>query len=188
MAATRASTRSARPTRWTRCQRRSKRTSSSVTIATGSRFGPRGANPLGRASALADHVARGLVVAQPLEAGMAQAAVAGPLGEADLCDELGPDPGHVALADRVRVGERRTVRAQGLEPVADGVERGVAEARADLARVAQPIPVVDAEQERAEARPRSARRRVAAHDELLPVLALELEPVVGASRGIRAVG
>src|SRR4051794_41978181 len=62
-------------------------------------------------SALAHDGARGLVVAQAEEARMAQAPGAGPLGEADLGDELGLDPGHVALADRAGVGERRVVAA-----------------------------------------------------------------------------
>src|SRR4051794_41877233 len=58
-------------------------------------------------SALAHDRARGLVVAQAEEARMAQPPGAGPLGEADLGDELRLDPRHVALPDRAGGGERR---------------------------------------------------------------------------------
>jgi hypothetical protein len=50
-------------------------------------------------------VAGGLVVAESQEDGVAKLAVAGELGEAELGDELGLDPGDVALAGRV--AERR---------------------------------------------------------------------------------
>src|SRR3954447_24980773 len=139
-------------------------------------------------SALAHDRLRGLVVAQAEEARVAQAPGAGPLGEADLGDELRLDPGHVALADRAGVGERRVVPAQRAQPGAE-VAQGVAvEAGADLAGVAQRAVVVVAEQERAELGPRPARRGEPADDELLALLALELEPVARAAVGVGAVG
>src|SRR3954447_21038548 len=58
-------------------------------------------------SALAHDRARGLVVAQAEEARMAQPPGAGPLGEADLGDELRLDPRHVALPDRAGGGAQR---------------------------------------------------------------------------------
>lgn len=51
-----------------------------------------------RSARLADHVLRGLVGAQPLEPWVAQHAVARPLGEADLRDQLRTGPMHAALA------------------------------------------------------------------------------------------
>src|SRR4051795_13356008 len=158
-----------------------------------------------RGSPLADHVRGGLVVAQAEEARMAQPAGAGPLGEADLRDELRGGPRDAALLDRRRVGERRVVAAQRAQPFAEIAQRLMVEAGADLARVAQRAAVVVPEEERAELRPRAARRAafvegaeegppapppgparrgVAADHELLALLALHLEPVARAPVGV----
>src|SRR3954452_3542173 len=140
-----------------------------------------------RGSPLADHVGGGLVVAQAEEARMAQPAGAGPLGEADLRDELRGGPRDAALLDRRRVGERRVVAAQRAQPFAEIAQRLMVEAGADLARVAQRAAVVVPEEERAELRPRAARRGVAPDHELLPLLALHLQPVARAPVGVGAV-
>ena len=132
---------------------------------------------------------RGLVVAQAEEARVAQTAVAGPLGEPDLGDELRLDPGHAALADRCRVRERRRpVRASSRSSLAEVAQRVVVEPGPDLARVPQAAVVVVAEQQRPELDPRAARRREAADHELLALLALELQPVARARGRVRAVG
>ena len=85
-------------------------------------------------AALADDLGRGLVVAQAEEARVAQAAVARPLAEADLGDELAARPRSTcALADLV--GERRVVAARA----ARGAPRG----RAASPRV-KPVPTLPA--------------------------------------------
>ena len=63
---------------------------------------------------------------------MAQAAGARPLGEAELADELGLDPGRVAVARRV--GERRVVAAQGAQALAEIAQR----------RAVKPVPTLPA--------------------------------------------
>ena len=82
---------------------------------------------------------------------MAQAAVARPLAEADLRDQLGLDPGHVALADLVR--ERGVVARERREPRREVAQGRLREAGPDLARVAQPPVLEVAEQQRAEVGP-----------------------------------
>src|SRR3954452_8441798 len=98
--------------------------------------------PVPAGSALAHDLGRRLVVAEAEEARVAQAAGAGPLREADLGDELGLDPRHAALLDRGGVGEGRVVAVQGAQARPEVAQRRVVEAGADLARVAQAIPVV----------------------------------------------
>src|SRR4051812_49738229 len=139
-------------------------------------------------SAPAHHPPRGVIVAQARETRVAQPPGAGPLGEADLGDELGLDPRHVALPDRAGVGERRVVAAQRAQAGAEVAQRLAVEAGTDLAGVAQGAVVVVAEQERAQLGPRAARRGEAADDELLALLALELEPVARAAVGVGAAG
>src|ERR1700761_2071397 len=119
---------------------------------------------------------------------MPQPARARPLGEPDLADQFGSDPGDVAFADRARVGERRGVGSAGPHRAAELVQGVGVEAGADLARVAQRRTVVVAEQQRPELDPGSARGGEPADHELLSGLALELLPVLGPRAAIRAVG
>src|SRR4051812_29875262 len=139
-------------------------------------------------STLADHLARGLVVAQAEEARVAQAAGARPLGEAGLRDELRLDPRDPRFFDRRAVGERRIGAPERAQAAAEVAQRLVVEAGADLARVAQPAVVVVADQERAELGARPLWRGVAADHELLALLALHLQPVARAPVAVRAVG
>src|SRR5262245_4078328 len=77
---------------------------------------------------LSHDVAGGLVVAQAEVARMAQAAVARPLREADLRDQLRAHPVRAAR-DRMYVRERRLVLLQVAELLAERRERAVVEAR-----------------------------------------------------------
>src|SRR5687768_11409127 len=97
---------------------------------------------------------------------MAQPAVAGPLAEADLRDQLGVDPVGSAR-DRVDVGERRVVALEPAQALAELPQRGVVEPGSDLAGVAQLAALVVPDQQRAEVRARALRRGVAADHELL---------------------
>src|SRR5688500_14575182 len=98
---------------------------------------------------------------------MAQAAVAGPLGEADLRHELGPHPVRSRRGRLARL-ERRLVLLQLAHALAKLPERVLVEASADLAGVAEPSPlVVVAHQERTEFGPRPLRRGVPADHQLL---------------------
>ncbi len=131
----------------------------------------------GSPAALTDDLAGGLVVTQTEVPRMAQPTVARPLGETDLGDERRGDPGHVAFTDRPGVVERGAVGAQFAHLRGEFTERRLVESGADLAGVPQPVAVEVSDQQRAKFEPRAPRRRVAADHKLLPVLALELEPV-----------
>src|SRR4051794_21523923 len=119
---------------------------------------------------------------------MAKTARAGPLGEADLRHELRLDPRDAALADRRRVGEGRIGALERPKPRPEVAQRRLVEAGPDLAGVPQGAVVVVAEQERAELGARAPGRGVAADDELLALLALELQPVPRAPVAVGAVG
>src|SRR3954447_3938756 len=137
---------------------------------------------------LAHDLARWLVVAQPEEPGVPQPAGGRPLAEAELGHEFGAHPLRGRLADAGGVGERRRVLAQRAQALAERAQRLLVEAGADLAGVAQAVAVVVAEQQRPEVGTGALGRGEAADDQLLALLALELEPVLGALVGVRAVG
>src|SRR5215211_6847378 len=118
---------------------------------------------------------------------MAEAAVARPLGEGDLRDQLGLDPVGVAR-DRMDVGERAVLALELAQPSAEAVERRAVEAGADLARVAQRAVLVVPDQQRAEVGAGALRRREAADHELLLGVALQLQPIARAARAVGAVG
>jgi hypothetical protein len=83
---------------------------------------------------------------------MAEHAVTGPLGEAHLGDQHRVDPVGAALAHRA--GEGRALGGQRVEAVPQGAQGPLVVAGADLAGVDQPaVPVVVADQQRAEAGP-----------------------------------
>jgi uncharacterized membrane protein YbhN (UPF0104 family) len=128
-------------------------------------------------TALADDLRGGLVLTQAEEPRMAEAIVARPLGEADLCDELGDNPGHIAFPDRSGIVERGAVGAQLAHPPGELMERQLVESGPDLPRVPQAVAIEVPDEQRAKFEPRAPRRRVAADHKLLPVLAFELEPV-----------
>ena len=128
-------------------------------------------------TALADDLRGGLVVTQAEEPRMAEAIVPRPLGEADLGDELGGNPGHIAFTDRSGIVERGTVGAQLAHSPGELMERQLVESGPDLPRVPQAVAIEVPDEQRAKFEPRAARRRVAADHKLLPVLAFELEPV-----------
>src|SRR5271166_645826 len=136
--------------------------------------------------ALADHIGRGLVVAQPEEARLTQPAVTGPLGKADLGHQLGPCPMRAAR-DRSRVDEWRLRCLELAQARAKLSERLGAEARTHLPGIGESRPLVVAHEERAEVGPAAARIGVAADDELLLPGALELQPVPRAARRVARV-
>src|SRR5690349_10947506 len=118
---------------------------------------------------------------------MAHAALAGPFGERHFGDELRAHP--MALHVARLVLEGRLVGLEVGELLLERAQRGVVEAGADVARVAQlSLRVVDAEQERAEAAAAALRIGEAAHDELLALRALELDPRGRSRRRVRRLG
>src|SRR4051812_22305976 len=120
------------------------------------------------ARGLADDVLGRLVVAQAEEARLAQAPGAGPLLEGDLGDESRLRPVGARHARLDRVGERAGRALERAQPGDEVVERRAAEARPDLAGIAErPVGVVDADEQGAEAGARAARLGPAADDELL---------------------
>src|SRR5438093_833017 len=76
---------------------------------------------------------------------------------------------------------------QRAEFFADKLERPVVESRTDLGDVDELAVLVEAQVQGAEVGARALGRRVAADDELLPELTLDLEPVLRASREVQAV-
>ena len=70
---------------------------------------------------LADDLSCGLVLPQALEPRVPQPSVPGPLAEADLCDQLGPDPVDVGFADLV--GEGTAALVKPVESMARSVNR-----------------------------------------------------------------
>src|SRR5207237_9091155 len=117
---------------------------------------------------------------------MTDPTIACPFGEAHFAHEPGIDPVVVAAGGGA-ARERRGRARERAELLADGLERAVVEARADLRDVHELALVVEAQMERAEVSARALRQRVAADHELLPELTLDLEPVSRTLRGIRTV-
>ena len=121
---------------------------------------------------LAVHLARRLVLAQPLERRRAQTAVVRPLDELDLADELGLDPDDVGLAHPRHLrhlGERATSGcSSGRSCASSSSMLRVREPGADVADVDELVAAPDAEHERAEAaRAPALAPRVAGDHELL---------------------
>src|SRR5215472_5524925 len=77
-----------------------------------------------------------LVVAQALEAGVAQLSVGGPFAEADLSDQPGLNPVHAGARQLADV-ERRMVLLQAGQQSVQAVQRCLAEASADLAGIGE---------------------------------------------------
>ena len=137
-------------------------------------------------------VARRLVVAQAEERGVTDAAALGPLGEADLRDELGVDEVCLALggATLERVGERGRIAGERRERDLELAEHRLGEAGTHPARVAQRTGVVVVtEEQRAERGGAGAlAREPATDDELLIHQVLDLHPRrVAAPRLVDAV-
>src|SRR4029450_4512405 len=136
-------------------------------------------------------VLRLLVVAQPHERRVADAAVVGPVSKAHLADQDRLYP-VVAAAGRNRARlEGRGLASQGLQPRHDGAQRGLVEAGSDLRDVDEARrrgrALVEAQVQRAELTARTLRIRVAADHELLMQLALDLHPIAGAAARVRAL-
>ena len=123
---------------------------------------------------------------RPWNDGCRSAPSRAPFGERDFGDEIGPHPVRALRLEAAR-RIRRTAASLALALLASSgasvAQRRLVEAGADLARIAQLAVVVDAEQQRAEARARALRVGVAADDHLLPLHALHLHPVARARAG-----
>src|SRR5207248_7709144 len=118
------------------------------------------------------------------ERGLAQSAVAGPLAELDLADQLGLDEGGV-LEPRHRRVEGAVGTRERRHLLAQLVEQAVGEAGADVPRVDELPAVVVAEEEGTDgAGPPAFARRPAADHELLAPVVLDLEPGPRALAGL----
>ncbi len=116
---------------------------------------------------------------------MTNAAVGRPLREAHLAHETRLDPVMAAAGRRADVeGGGRARQRQQLAH--QSIQRGLVEARTHLRDIDEAPAVVEAEVQRAEVGTRALRHRVAADDELLAALALDLEPVARASGHVAA--
>src|SRR5438105_2938221 len=107
---------------------------------------------------------------------MAHPSVVGPLGEADLADELRPRP--VDRRARFRAAVERALVGLDLAQLRDDArERLLVETRPDVPDVLEFARFVEAEDERAEVLPRPLRLGPPGDDRLLALLRLDLEPV-----------
>src|SRR2546422_737958 len=107
---------------------------------------------------------------------MAEAALVRPLREAHLADEPGLDP-VMALASRGADIEGGGGAAGGWQRLPDPTEGGRVEARTHFGDVDEAGPVVETDVERTEVAARALRVGVAADDELLALLTLQLDPI-----------
>ena len=114
---------------------------------------------------------------------MANAPFVRPFGEAHLADESRLDP-VMAAPGRAAHLEGRRLAAEGLELLQRRRERLLVEAGADLGHVDEAPALVEADVERAEVRARSLGIGVAADDELLASLALDLDPLARAATDV----
>jgi hypothetical protein len=135
---------------------------------------------LGRRGLLGDDLAWGLVLAQALEGGVAQQAVAGPAAILHLRDKAWLDPAHVRSLGRLDAFERRLRARERLELLAQAARDAAAETGADATAVAQGLAVEDAHEQRADATGVALARRVAADHELVAPAALGLDPGLAA--------
>src|SRR5207249_1615999 len=115
-----------------------------------------------------DHLPGALVLAQAQEPRMAELSVPGPLGEPDLSHQPGFHPVHTGPG-KPSGREGRTVALQGTEPSGQAIERPVVEPGPHLPGVDEIVAAVVADQEGAEAPPRSLGIGKAADHELLLV-------------------
>src|SRR5439155_14563075 len=114
-------------------------------------------------SALPHDLLRSLILPQAQEPGMAEFVSTGPLGEADLSDELWFQPMHAAARQPV-AGERARRPLQLRKLTAQPLQRFSIEPRSDLAGIHEPSPAVKAHQQRREADPLPLRTGVTTDD------------------------
>ena len=123
-----------------------------------------------------------LVLAQPLEGGLAHIAAAGPAGELDLGHQLGPRPMTVAFAGRAGAGGERAGLAFDRPKLGQQLANlRFAETGADLADIDQLLAAMDAHQQGAHflgfAGP-------AADHHLMAGAGLDLQPACAAARSV----
>jgi hypothetical protein len=119
---------------------------------------------------------RPLVVAEAQEDGLPQQDFLGPLLVADLADELGLDP-DVIPARRQRPFARALGQDHAVELPAHAGELLVGEPAARASHVDEPLALVRAQVERAEAGASSLRLREAHHHEVAGAVEAQLHPV-----------
>src|SRR5262245_41389785 len=117
---------------------------------------------------------------------MPNSATAGPLGKANGSHEPRLDPVMIA-ARRSATSERRSRSPELTKRRADLLEGPDVEPGADLGDVDELAGVVEPEMQRAEVSPCALRPRVAADHEHPPQLALDLQPVARALRGVGTI-
>ncbi|MNY14326.1 hypothetical protein D3C86_1474980 [compost metagenome] len=118
-----------------------------------------------------------------MEHRMTHRTVLGHFSEGHFGQPFRLEPVHaLEFAPRGRVDHRRLFALQGLELLMNAVERRFGEPGADLARIAQlaTVAVVQPQQQGTERAARALGIGVADDDELLAMLALELDPVAAA--------
>jgi hypothetical protein len=129
-------------------------------------------------------VPRRFVLAQTLEGGMAEHAIACPAGEGHLRYELGLDTSGAAQVLARHGGEGRAGALDLTQPIGELTADGQAEASACLAREDQLAAIVEAEEQRSQLTAGLVRSHPAADDDLLPVEAFDLGLVIAMATAI----
>src|SRR5271156_5643321 len=125
-------------------------------------------------TALPYDVACILIGPQTLVAGVAQLAVACPLGEADLGDQLRAHPSGAGVVPQ-SAGERRRVLFDGRQPLVQAAQRGFVETGPHFTGRDKVAAFVVADQQRTQLDSAAFRGGVTADDELLVADALEFQ-------------
>src|SRR6516165_4195858 len=126
-------------------------------------------------------LAGALVLAQPLEGGVAQDLIGGPAGEFDLGDESRLDPMDALARRLLRQDYRRVLDDQRVEPLAQIGETLGTKAGADASRIAQcSRRIVVTREEGAKALALAFRIGKADHGDFLTIAAFNLEPAAAA--------
>src|SRR6516162_8132963 len=141
-----------------------------------------------RHARIIDDLARALVLAQPLERGMAQDRVSGPAGEFDLGDEGRADPMDTLARRLLGQGDGRGLDDQSVELFAQIGETLGAKAGADASRIAQcSRRVVVTGEKGAKTFALAFGVGKADDNDLLAIAAFDLEPSAAASLAVGRV-
>src|SRR5262245_3559999 len=127
------------------------------------------------------------VVAQPLETRMPQPSITGPLGEVDLRDQSWLEPHRTLKLFAWHFHEGRLCAFERLELARKRIEVGGVKAGADLAGIDQ-LAVFEAAEQKGREGLAPHLAAIAADDEFLAALGLDLEPVSAATGNIGPVG
>src|SRR6266436_2922902 len=135
-----------------------------------------------------DYLALVLVLAQPLEGGVAQDRVGGPAGKFDLGDKRWSNPMNALARSVLGQNDRRGARTESIEPFAQIGEPRCAEARADASCIPQcSRRIIVAGEQGAKALAPAFGIGEADDDKFVAIAAFDLEPGSAPPRAVRRI-